>query len=99
MGVALVLLAALAVANGSRASDLKAGQKVYEQQCASCHGIDGRPTVAGTPDFTRGQGMQVSDVEMVKRIKAGKGLMPGYDHIISDADVLNVVAYLRALWF
>jgi mono/diheme cytochrome c family protein len=89
----------LTAATAVRASDLAAGQRVYERQCASCHGIDGRPTMPRTPDFSRGESLQVSDVEMVGRIKTGKDLMPGYDRVISDDDILNVIAYIRTLWF
>lgn len=89
----------LSAATAARASDLAAGQRVYERQCAGCHGIDGRPTMPHTPDFTRGESLQIPDVEMVRRIKTGKDLMPGYNRVISDDDILNVIAYIRTLWF
>ena len=33
----------------------------------------------------------------MQSLKTGKGTMPGYDHIISNKDILNALAYSRTL--
>ena len=79
------------------AADIFEGKKIYEKHCASCHGVDGRPSLPGTPDFQRGEGLFASDATLMQSLKTGKGTMPGYDHIISNKDILNALAYSRTL--
>ena len=37
------------------------------------------------------------DTVLVPIMKAGKGLMPGFEFILSEKDILNVLAYSRTL--
>jgi cytochrome c6 len=96
-----ILLTFLALAafgvDRSLAADVFAGQAVYQAHCVNCHGIDGKPVVPGTPDFTRGTGLMAPDSILVPTMKAGKGLMPGFEHILSERDILNALAYSRTL--
>ena len=79
------------------ANDIFAGRKVYDAHCAQCHGSDGRALVAGSPDFNRGTALNLPDGELVRRIRAGRNLMPGYEGILKTKDILNVIAYMRSL--
>lgn len=89
---------AIAVTNSPAiALDINAGQAVYETHCANCHGADGTPTMLGTPDFSRGESLDVTDVDLVRGIKNGRNLMPAYDTQIKDEDILNVISYIRTL--
>jgi len=89
---------AIAVANSPAvALDINAGQAVYEEHCANCHGADGMPTMLGTPDLSRGESLDVTDADLVRSIKAGRNLMPAYDTLIKDEDILNVISYMRTL--
>jgi len=51
----------------------------------------------GTPDFARGEGLDVTDLDLARGIKQGKNLMPAYEALIKDEDVLNVIVYIRTL--
>ena len=79
------------------ANDIFAGRKVYNAHCAQCHGSDGRALVAGSPDFNRGTSLNLPDGELVRRIRSGRNLMPGYEGILKTKDILNVIAYMRSL--
>lgn len=95
-------IAGLAIAAGAapaRAYDVFAGREVYENHCASCHGTDGRSTLSGTPHFADGKGLDFSDAELVRVIKSGRNLMPGYDGVLKETDILNVISYIRTLGF
>ncbi|MFQ5618246.1 MAG: c-type cytochrome [Rhodospirillales bacterium] len=87
----------LPTANRASAADIFTGQTVYKANCANCHGIDGRPVLPGTPDLTRGAGLMAPDSALVPIMKTGKGLMPGFEYILSEKDILNVLAYTRTL--
>ena len=97
----LILLAFLAIValgvDRSQAADVFAGQPIYQAHCANCHGLDGKPILPGTPDFTRGSGLMAPDSVLVPTMKAGKGLMPGFEHILSEKDILDALAYTRTL--
>ena len=79
------------------ATDVFGGRTVYEAHCANCHGLDGTPVLPGTPNFTRGEGLMAPDTVLVPSLKAGKGLMPGFNHILSEKDILDVLVYTRTL--
>ena len=94
--LALAVAAATAPASLS-AQDIFAGRGVYEQHCASCHGLDGRATVPGAPNFHDGTGLYASDADIINVVKYGKNLMPGYDHVLKKSEILNAVSYIRTL--
>lgn len=92
---ALALL--LFVAGPVAAADIFVGQQVYETHCANCHGVDGGPLVPGTPNFAFGEGLEKPDRPLYDVIKTGSALMPGYNGIINDQEILDVIAYIRTL--
>lgn len=79
------------------AADPKHGGEIYGQQCINCHGPRGQPTMPGTPDFSRGERLMQSDIDLIKTISRGKGMMPAYQGILTERDIFDVIAYLRTL--
>jgi cytochrome c6 len=77
--------------------DFFSGQSIFQSECARCHGVDGRPVVPGTPDFTRGETLARPDAVLAQLIKHGGQLMPAYNGIIPDRRILDVIAYIRTL--
>lgn len=94
---ATVIVLFAAAAPSAEAADIFRGQTIYETHCASCHGADGAPLVPGTPDFAMGGGLDKPDFQLIQTVKAGSNLMPGYDSIISDQEILDAIAYIRTL--
>ena len=92
------LTALVCAASVAQASNVFAGKKIYEQHCQRCHGDHGIPILPGSPDFSKGDGLHVTDRKLFSAIKAGKNVMPAYNKVISERDILNVVAYIRTLW-
>ena len=70
---------------------------LYDKNCSSCHGKDGKGTpiapALNTPEFAA---KFAYDSALVDVIRKGAGIMPGFDKL-SDADVADIVAYLRSL--
>ena len=92
---AICFLSATARAQGD-------GEKVYKAKCASCHGPDGAgATPAGKAtkvrDFCSDEVKKETDEEWTTIIVKGKNKMPSYDKKITDAEVKEVVAYIRGL--
>ncbi len=91
--------------------DVSRGQKVYEQICATCHGMTGRGDgpvgKALTPrpaDHTNTAYMsQLSDEHVYKVIKDGAAsvgkspMMAPWGSVLSDQDIRDVIGYVRTL--
>ncbi len=92
---AMFLLSARANAQGE-------GEKVYKAKCAACHGPDGAgATPAGKAtkarDFCSDEVKKETDDEWTAIIGKGKNKMPAYDKKLTDAEIKDVVAYIRGL--
>lgn len=87
------------------------GRVIYEQYCARCHGLDGKPVVPGAPSFADPNVMAgLSDMGIKGIIKKGaeprrnpadgevvsEG-MPGFGEQFTEASLMVLVAYLRSL--
>jgi cytochrome c6 len=93
-----ILVAFLALAaGGADAADVQKGGRIYGAQCAVCHGADGTPVMPGTPNFKRMDRLMRPDMQLLMSIRTGKGAMPGYFGVLRDAEILDVIAYLRTL--
>lgn len=78
------------------------GEKVYKAKCASCHGPDGKgETAAGKAtkarDICADEAKKETDAAWTDIIVKGKNKMPAYDKKITEAEVKDVVAYMRSL--
>ena len=95
--LALLTGALLVACGASTAADVNKGRQIYDRHCVICHGPSGRAMVAGAPNFDRGDGLMRPDFTLLGAIRAGKNAMPAYRGMLSDRDILDVIAYLRTL--
>ncbi|MGH7236351.1 MAG: c-type cytochrome [Nitrospiraceae bacterium] len=87
------------------AGDVKNGKARYEQYCAVCHGPQGLgngPMAKATnPPATRLTAPEVrnkTDQDLLAVIADGKGgIMPAWRGILTEQELLDVVAYVRSL--
>lgn len=79
------------------AADTFKGQKLYAANCAICHGSSGRSVMPGAPNFDRGERVLQPDFALLASIRSGKNAMPAFQGILSDRDIMDVIAYLRTL--
>lgn len=79
------------------AADMIKGGNLYAVHCAACHGASGISVMPGTPSFARNEGLLQPDLTLLAAIKAGKNVMPAFQGVLSDRDILDVIAYLRTL--
>lgn len=87
----------------SRAGDVATGKVVYEKKCRICHGDMGE----GNPDVAKKlkaeqkplwseEVQKMSDADLKKIITEGRGKMKPPKNV-SDADMDNVIAFVRTL--
>ncbi len=81
----------------AQAADPLKGAKTYNERCSDCHGPRGVPTMPGVPDFSRNQRLMQTDMDLIKTISVGKGMMPAFQGVLSEREILDVIAYLRTL--
>jgi mono/diheme cytochrome c family protein len=96
----LVLLtttcAASAVAENAPAKDL------FVSKCAICHGADGsaRTTIGKSMkirDFHSSEVQKQTDADLKAIIKQGKGKMPAFEGKLTEAQIDQLIAYIREL--
>ncbi|HTV94885.1 MAG TPA: c-type cytochrome [Steroidobacteraceae bacterium] len=98
---ALSLLAALPAAAQGPQGSLAAGREKYVE-CASCHGSDGRSTVMPAYPKIGGQSA-VYVVNALKAYRDGRrqgtyaSMMAQVAKGLSDADIVNLAAYVESL--
>lgn len=89
---------------------MELGRQVYEQQCAMCHGAEGKGSPPGFPPLANNQSItMVSPVNAIRMVLNG-GYPPGtarnprphgmppFSHILDDNEVAAVVTYIRVAW-
>jgi cytochrome c6 len=79
------------------AADPLQGRKLYKSHCENCHGANGAGQIPGAPDFLRGGALMKPDLELMRAVKAGRGMMPAYQGMFTEPELLDVIAYLRTL--
>jgi mono/diheme cytochrome c family protein len=95
----MILLAASIAAPAFAQS---AGADTYKAKCAMCHGPDGTAAVPmgkmyKIPSFKDPAVIKSSDAELSAITKDGKGKMPAYNGKLTDAQIKEVVSYIRTL--
>ncbi|TAN73711.1 MAG: cytochrome c [Gallionella sp.] len=93
----LVCLLLVLGPGASYAADAIKGGELYAAHCAACHGLSGVSVIPGAPNFARSEGILRPDMFLLTAIKEGKNAMPAYQGILSDRDILDVIAYMRIL--
>ncbi len=91
--VAALVLTAIAQPGG--AADAINGQRIYGLQCASCHGQSGRALMPNAPSFDRGERLMQPDTVLLESIRRGRFAMPAYAGVLSNREILDVIAFLR----
>jgi mono/diheme cytochrome c family protein len=97
---AAALASACLLSASARGQD--AGGKPYKAKCATCHGADGAgatPVGKATKarDFCSAEVKKETDQEWTQIVVKGKNKMPAYDKKLTEAEVKDVVAYIRSM--
>lgn len=82
----------------SQSSATPAAPALFSQNCARCHGPDGKGIKSmGTPNFSDAAFQKtVTPSAMQKTIEDGKGSMPPWSGELTDQQISSLVAYIRS---
>lgn len=93
---------AAALALPSLAAAQAKGEDVFKSKCASCHGADG----SGDTGVGKSMGLKslaspavqgASAADLTAIITNGKGKMPAYKSRLTEAQIADVVSYVKSL--
>ena len=96
--MSLVLIASLALATTAFAD----GAATFKAKCAMCHGADGTASTGmgktmGLKSLASPEVQKMSDADMTALITNGKGKMPAEKGKLTDAEITDVVKYVKTL--
>jgi cytochrome c6 len=96
-----ILAVAIAVAGMTAPVLADDAAALYKSKCQACHGADGKPSAAGeklgAKDFHAPDVAKMSDADLVKITKEGKGKMPAYASKLTDDQINDLVKFVRTL--
>ncbi len=76
-------------------SVIQRGKQWYEAHCQVCHGVGGRSSTPA-PHLV-GVRNRMSDQELLTRIRLGTGRMPGFNFLMNDRQIRELIEYLKTL--
>lgn len=103
MAVRLALAAGLLAMVGLCGTQASAqAAATYKSKCAMCHGADGKGDTPmakklGVRSFASAEVQKESDSELATVIAKGKNKMPSYEKSLKEAEIKDLVAYVRGL--
>ncbi len=80
----------------------ESGADLYKSKCQGCHGPGGVPNAGmaksmGMKPLGESDVQAMSDADLTATIENGKGKMKGFKGTLSDAQVKDLVTYIRTL--
>ena len=101
-GIRMAAVILLAASIAGPAFALAPGADTYKAKCALCHGADGlAATGPGKAmkvlSFKDPAMMKATDAQFIASTKNGKGKMPAYKGKLTDAQITDLVSYIRTL--
>lgn len=88
--------------SGNRSSSSKSADSLFKQNCARCHGADGRGEtslgkIMNAPDMTDADWWQKrgSTSAIVRTVTNGKGGMPAFKKKLTRQEINSLVSYVR----
>jgi cytochrome c6 len=81
---------------------MESAQSIYQERCSACHGRNGDANTwigkkYGALGYQSPAVVKMSDAELATIIKNGKGKMPSFADKLSDAQIQELVKYIRTL--
>ncbi len=100
IGILASYVSALSGINGAGEAELAAGQELYLQSCAACHGDNGTgDRFLGAPDLTDAIWLYGSDMAALSETitNARAGVMPAWSGRLSESQIRQATVYIHSL--
>jgi cytochrome c6 len=98
----ILMLALLLLSFITLAAAQNPGKAIFTSKCAICHGPDGQGTTSigkslKIADLHSADVQKLSDADLKTVITNGKNKMPPFKGKLTDAQMLQVISYIREL--
>lgn len=70
------------------------GESLYRKNCMRCHGVDGTRGLLGAKNLRRSS---LASEAIRTQIQTGKGFMPSFRKKLNEAEIEELVLYVRTL--
>lgn len=97
LAAAIAAAASLAASSLASGADIARGAGLYQRHCANCHGVSGISVWPGSPNLARREGLMKPDRVLLQVLSTGRGVKPGFRGLLTDEEILDVIAYSRTL--
>ena len=97
-----LFLIAMPRSAAAQAGKAEEGQKLFELNCAKCHGADGTGNTpigkaVGAKDLHAPEAQKLTDAQIFAQIDQGKNNMPPFGGMLDKAKINDLVAYVHVL--
>jgi cytochrome c6 len=96
--VAALLGASAFTVNPANAGNVFNGKSLYATYCQNCHGENGRGSLSGTPNFSRGLSLMKPDARLYDAIDSGRNAMPAFRGVLKNEEIYDLIAYIRSFY-
>jgi mono/diheme cytochrome c family protein len=102
-GAGDLLLISTLILSGTGASwsaygqDVAKGRRLYDQHCASCHGLDGKSRFPDVPDLRHAGAGGLPGFAAVNKLRMGTARKPPFLGKLSDQQLMDTLLYARTL--
>jgi mono/diheme cytochrome c family protein len=97
--LAIVATVLAAASSPSRAQDASLdGKALFLKNCAACHQPTGKGIPGAFPALAGNQFVQGKSSELASVLLKGRGGMPDFSELLSDADIATVLTFVRSNW-
>jgi cytochrome c6 len=102
IGTGITLVAIMAATTMTTAFAQGSGEDNYKAKCAMCHGADGLASgpmgkMDKIPAFNSPEAKKLSEADMIAETKSGKGKMPPFAGKLTDAQIKEVIGFVKTL--
>jgi mono/diheme cytochrome c family protein len=92
-----LIAAALLRAHGATAQELD-GKVLFTKNCAACHQASGKGIPGAFPALAGNGFVQGPPGEVATVLLKGRGGMPDFSNSLDDAEIAQVLSYVRSSW-
>ena len=87
-----------AAAADTHTTDIASGEQVFQQHCASCHGIGGKPRTRANGLGTDFNGVKPNEAYVIEQMMLGvEGVMPSFKRRLTSAEMRAVATYVTSV--
>jgi mono/diheme cytochrome c family protein len=94
----LVILTALLTTSLDAAAQAPDGKTLFAKNCAACHQASGKGIPGAFPALAANSFVQGAPADVATVLLKGRGGMPDFSGSLDDAEIAQVLSYVRTSW-